>query len=273
MTANGTAPAAAPVAQPGRVLSVAEVVQLVGDQRIGFTPTTDPTNPKLITITPKVWAKGARIGTRSDGTGGAVALDPAFRGNVEPFTITKDEWIQRQIIAASIIWAESRGDTDARCFNIDGPDGRPTCSKTGPAGPRGTDRGIWQWNNKAWPGIPDETADNPEAATMIAFLVTRGWAEWGPWRGSQGLDPESGPSKTISAEFENQWGIVRDDSLDFLPDGLLDWTKALAKLLGNLLSGAWWRRVGVFALGVALVVLAVVLTLAPAATDVAKELL
>lgn len=268
MTANGVAPAAGSVPQPGRKLTIAEVVQLVGNQQIGFTPSTPDNDPKSITITPRHWGKGERIGAKSDGTGGAIALDPAFGGNVDPFTLPKDSWIQRQIVAASIIWAESgRGDATARCYNVDKPDGTHTCSKSGPAGPRGVDRGLWQWNNKAWPAIPDEAADNPEAATMIAFLVTRGWSEWGPWRGSAGLDPNSPTSKEIAAEFLNQWGVVRDDSLDWVPSNVLDWAAGLGKLIGNLLDPAWWRRLGVFALGGALVVVALVLALAPTVKD------
>lgn len=222
----------------------------------------------------------ARVKSRDlTGTSGTVVLvdaaDPSKTSSVELRDID-----QRVIMAASIMMAESGGKTDARCYNYDGPNG-PTCSPTPlPAGTKGTergiDRGLWQWNSKAWPDISDMAADEPETATDIAYRVSKGFTTWGPWRGSKGLDPNSAPSKAVQAAFKDMMGDVRDDTpiLSWIdpdangtPDGLapaLGWLEALGKLLSNLLSPAWWRRLGIGALGLLLVIIAVVLVVAGA---------
>lgn len=68
--------------------------------------------------------------------------------------------------AIRIVLGESGGRTDARNVNTDGS----------------VDRGIWQWNNKAWPMISDDDADDPVRATAYARHV---WQRigWRPWTG------------------------------------------------------------------------------------------
>lgn len=198
---------------------------------------------------------------------------------------TEEQWWEGIVTAASIMLAESGGDTAARCYNVDGPDGRPTCSPTGPAGPRGVDRGLWQWNSVAWgPKRPDGTAnpaaisdadaDNPERATEIAYRVSQGFTTWGPWTGSRGLDPASPASRTIRNTTAAKALQVRTlppnvdpgtrilqtvaDPIIGAASNVLSWTEGLAKLLGALTSAAFWRRVGIGALGLALIVAALV---------------
>lgn len=223
-------------------------------------------------------ALGKRIASRDQVAGTIVIVnaDDASKSS----TITNQEYDQRAVRAASIMMAESGGKTDARCYNYD-KDGKASCSPTPlPAGTpgtqRGIDRGLWQWNSVAWPDISDMAADEPETATDIAYRVSKGFTTWGPWRGSRGLDPNSTPSRTIAAEYENMLGVVVDDTpilsqldpdANGTPDGLapvLGWLEALGKLLSNLLSPAWWRRLGIGALGLLLVVIAVVLVVAGA---------
>lgn len=193
-------------------------------------------------------------------------------------TITFDEYDRRAIRAASIMMAESGGNTAARCYNYD-RDGKSACSPTPlPAGTpgtqRGIDRGVWQWNSVAWPDISDMAADEPETATDIAYRVSDAFTSWGPWRGSRGLDPNSEPSKIIAAQYRNMMGVVVDDTpilsqldpnADGIPEGLapvIGWAEGLGRLLGRLLDPAWWRRIGVGALGLLLVIIALVLTIA-----------
>lgn len=231
---------------------------------------------QLINLAQQALTKRVQSRDQAAGTMVLVGADDASKTT----TITNADYDQRAVRAASIMMAESGGRTDARCYNYDGPNG-PTCSPTPlPAGTKGTergiDRGLWQWNSKAWPDISDMAADEPETATDIAYRVSKGFTTWGPWRGSRGLDPNSAPSRTIAAEYRNMMGVVVDDTpilsqldpdANGTPDGLapaLGWLEALGKLLSNLLSPAWWRRLGVGALGLLLVVIAVVLVVAGA---------
>lgn len=172
--------------------------------------------------------------------------------------ITYEQHMESIMTAASIMLAESGGVTEARCYNVDDAQGRPTCSPTGPAGPRGVDRGLWQWNSVAWPQITDAMADDPKTATELAYKVSNGFQQWGPWTGSKGLDPNSQPSRTIRAL--KQYESPTDAVVDTLPGvgALVGWADALGRFLSALISPAFWRRVGIGAAGIALVVLAVV---------------
>lgn len=182
--------------------------------------------------------------------------------------LTYGEWVNRIIQAACIMYAESGGDTEARCYNVDDANGRPTCSPTPPAGPRGVDRGLWQWNNVAWPTISDLAAFDPEVSTDMAYRVSNGFATWGPWTGSRGLDANSEPSKTVrnserARSLRTYEGDTATEEIPFTPIDvpkidLFGWADALGRLLSNLISAAWWRRVGVGFAGVALVIAAVV---------------
>lgn len=77
--------------------------------------------------------------------------------------------------AFRIMWGESRGNPRAVNVNTSG-------SK---------DRGIWQWNNAAWPSIDDDTAFNPDAATLRAYQQTStGRTGWRPWFGPSNYHEE-----------------------------------------------------------------------------------
>ena len=185
--------------------------------------------------------------------------------------ISTAEYDRRVVRAASIVYAESGGRTDAVCYNVNGPDGRPTCSPKPPAGPRGVDRGLWQWNSKAWPQITDLQAFDPSASTEIAYTVSNAYTSFGPWSKSRGMDPTSAQSKTIADTYESMLGRAVDDTpilsqidpnADGVPDALgavVGWAEGLGRLLSFLTSADWWRRVGLGALGVVLVAGAVVL--------------
>lgn len=215
-------------------------------------------------------------GSFSDATlvnGVKLGSNPAFRhGQISTQTIKATEWLSRQTFAAAIIYAESGGRTNARCFNIDKPDGSPGCSPTGPAGPRGVDRGLWQWNSVAWPTITDTAADDPASATILAYLVSNGFSDFGPWKKSKGMDTNSEPFKVIAKAMEDQMGYVIDKGIFGIPGeagfydsitgalgGALDWATALGKLLSNLISVSFWKRVGMGAAGLGLLILAIVL--------------
>lgn len=194
------------------------------------------------------------------------------------FTWTSAERTAAILRAASIMQAESGGDTSAVCYNVTGPNGQTTCSKVGPAGPKGRDRGLWQFNEKAWPDISDQAAFDQHQATELAWIISNGFRTFGPWSKSKGMDPSSAPSQTVKAAYESMLGRAVDDTPilsqidknadaipDFIPgalDALTSWTEGLRQLLGHLLSGSWWRRIGIGALGLLLIVIAVALLVA-----------
>lgn len=220
-------------------------------------------------------------------SGVKLGSNPAFRnGQITAGPMTTDEWWGRVVQAAAIMYAESGGVTNARCYNIDGPDGKPTCSNRPPAGPRGVDRGLCQWNSVAWPMINDAAADNPIVAATLLFYVSNGYSTWQPWNGSKGLDQNSDKFKTVLKAAEDMAGHALDKGVFGIPGevglyngiqtgidalgGVVDWAASLGKLLASLVSGAFWRRVGLGAAGLALVVVALVL-LSGVTTSVARK--
>jgi uncharacterized membrane protein len=262
------------------------------------------------------WANGKLTisqGSMNDATmvnGVRIGSSPSFRhGHITSATLAPDEWLSRLINASCVIFAESGGVTNARCYNVDGPSG-PTCSPTGPAGPRGIDRGLWQWNSRAWPTITDTAADDPVSATILAFLVSDGFSQWAPWSKSKGLVAGSTPRNTMvaawkaakpndSANAEEMWGIpaaVAMVALNSATQGhggatvdavgtaagaavdaaqsawgtLTDWTSALGKLLSTLISTSFWVRVGMALLGLGLIGIALALASGVNPSAVAK---
>lgn len=208
-------------------------------------------------------------------------------------TITQGQLQGRVEQAAMIMFAESGGDTQAVCYNYDGPDGKPTCSKVPlPVGTKGTqrgvDRGLWQFNSVSFPKVTDLIAFDQYAATEYAYRQSQGFNTWGPWSRSNGL-PTGDPVryKNIREIFDYtvndmEGGAVlkgwTDDVTDLggaiadgavatakdIKDALPDWTKSLGRLLARLVDPAFWRRFGTGALGVLFVLIALALTVAAA---------
>ena len=233
----------------------------------GLVNLAQQTAEKYVRVKEPNAAGGARV----------ITVDPnnARKERVVPFA----EWVEGIITAACIMQAESGGDSDARCYNVDDAQGNPTCSPTGPAGPRGVDRGLWQWNSVAWGpltpdgqpnprAISDLLAFDPVAASDTAYKVSDGFRTWGPWTGSRGLDPNSAESKLIrnstnARALRGEYLTTGTEEIPFTPIDvpridLFGWADALGRLLSNLISAEWWRRVGIGAAGIALIVLAVI---------------
>lgn len=174
--------------------------------------------------------------------------------------ITPADWDHRIIRAASIMLAESGGIPDKVHVN------------TGPPSPGSRDRGLWQWNDVAWPAITDAMAFDPDQSTEIAYQESHAFTSWGPWHGSHGLDVTSVPSTTIAAAYKNMLGVVYDDTpilsqidpkaqgpvavVKNALGGLLGWADALGRILSHLLDPAFWKRVGLGVAGVALLLFA-----------------
>lgn len=204
----------------------------------------------------------ARLDTTNNGGSGVIEADLVKAIPKYPFfpslTLTREQFKKGALTAACIAYAESRGDPTV--INVNGV-------KSSAPGSR--DRGIVQWNDKAWPGITDAMALNPRIAFVLFWRVSKGWQDFSPWHGSLGLDPTSAPSQVILKEYESMTGKAVDLGLFGIPDvkplidaalgGVLDWAKALGRLLSKLLDPAWWKRVGIGALGLLLIVAALVL--------------
>jgi hypothetical protein len=86
----------------------------------------------------------------------------------------------RAATATAIAWAESGLDSTARCYNQRDAKGRVVC---GPPGPQvlSTDRGLFQFNDKAHPEVSTAKADDPAAATAAAFHTSAGFVDWHQW--------------------------------------------------------------------------------------------
>lgn len=174
-------------------------------------------------------------------------------------------------VAVALIMAESGGRSGATRSEDQNPLG-------------GTDRGWWQLNSKALPQVPDSVAYWPLLASQWVFEFTQGGTDFSCWgyrfdpprttfqscpnyrKGSQRTDldlaaaraaianPTPAMEKLLAASTTSDDTVTPNPGLPDAPG----WMAALGRLLGNLLSGAWWRRIGIGALGLLLVVLAVV---------------
>ncbi len=82
----------------------------------------------------------------------------------------KFPWVNEEaaVVAVAIPWGESRGNTNAH---------RPEALN--PSG--GEDRGLVQFNSKAYPGIPDEWCYHPIPSMALLHSVSRGGESWRPW--------------------------------------------------------------------------------------------
>lgn len=175
--------------------------------------------------------------------------------------------IAQEAIGASIVKAESGGDTSATHTNSDGS----------------IDRGMWQINSKAHPDLSAASAFNPQAATEYVYTITDGFKAtqfariWVTNKGvpSKGLNPTniasaqtdivtgiasggggdigttvSDPGKTITDAGKGVTDIV--DTITALPDAAL-------ALLRKLLDPTFWKRIGIGTLGVAILIVAIIL--------------
>lgn len=67
--------------------------------------------------------------------------------------------------AIQLALQESAGYTDARHADADGS----------------TDRGLLQFNDRAWPSVTTACADDPACAMATAYGITGGGRDWSPW--------------------------------------------------------------------------------------------
>lgn len=156
-----------------------------------------------------------------------------------------------------------------------------------PAG--GNDRGIWQFNDKYHPDVTDAIAYDPVAATKAAYAKSGGFTHFKPWDGAKVTGAQLSVATKAAKDagykvFDTGVGAgvgsydvtdlpiiggAIDDAIGIATGGanavfgaggkLLGWTEALGRLLSNLLSGDWWKRIGIAVLGIAVLVIGFVL--------------
>lgn len=86
--------------------------------------------------------------------------------------------------AVSVIFAESGGDTDARCYNVHNAAGHVVCAKSPPPGGAiSVDRGLCQFNDHSHPEVSDATAANPQLAVGAMFHLSHGFIDFHEWSG------------------------------------------------------------------------------------------
>ena len=161
-----------------------------------------------------------------------------------------------------------------------------------PAG--GNDRGIWQWNDKWNPEISDADAYDPVKATEWAYKKSGGFTHFKPWDGAKitkaQFDAAVEAARRYGIDIKDGWSVgavidVGTNVLDDLPivgpaidvvtgaaDSILGWTEALGKLLSNLIDPSWWKRIGVGALGLVIVIAALVLVFRTSVVDAVNPL-
>lgn len=167
--------------------------------------------------------------------------------------------VDRWIIATSIILRESGGND--KIVNTKG---------NTPAGSR--DRGWWQFNDHWHPDVTDAQAFDPVVSTEIAWRKSDGFTNWDAWDGveikvkGEAVDAakESGDAGSVGIDDVVREGI--DKVTDIIP-----WADSLAKLLGKILSGTFWKRIGIAALGAAIIIAALIVIFGKDAVEAASE--
>lgn len=165
----------------------------------------------------------------------------------------------------------------------------------------GNDRGLLQWNDKWNPDVSDADAYDPYKAMLIAYgKVERaggqaglaGFGYWGvgpkplgrpapltevelskarngiahPVDPQKRLDAAGLVGKALGPDFTDVSSPAQQ-AADAIADPLASLSEIVGRIGGNLLSGTWWKRIGVGALGLLLLVLAVSVAARSAALD------
>ena len=176
------------------------------------------------------------------------------------------------VTGTSIVLRESGGKSDAYRPASQNPNG-------------GNDRGWWQINDKAHPDVSDAVAYDPVLSTKWVYGYSDGFtnfhgsSRWGDKPFNSGIEWANAIDAAGEAgDFDTSLSVgdvidavtsipsMAADSISstLLPDGL-------DKLLSTITSLSFWKRVGIGALGVALIVLAMVFIFGGDAVQTVKD--
>lgn len=160
----------------------------------------------------------------------------------------------------------------------------------------GNDRGLWQWNDKWHPDISDTDAYNPVKATQWAYRKSGGFKEFEPWDGakikgsdivkaaeaanragydaSKLTDTPVGAYMDVGSQIPIIGGVIdaAGNVVDDATDKLFGWSDALGSLLSNLIDANWWKRIGVGAIGILVIIVALVVVFAKPAAEIANPI-
>lgn len=149
----------------------------------------------------------------------------------------------------------------------------------------GNDRGWWQINSKAYPDVPDSVCYDPVQSTQWVFATSKGFTDWTSWKTSSGSGPRSGRNWAVALDAAVSAGdgdslgsagtpvsigdavdavgaipaLATDSIGSTLGGAFLSWTDALGKFLSSLISPEWWKRIGIAAIGVFVIILGLIL--------------
>lgn len=160
---------------------------------------------------------------------------------------------QAVLEAYAIITRESGWNTKAVNVNKDGS----------------RDRGLWQWNDKAWPSISDKCAFDPVCSTLKAIEVSKNGKDWGPWKSSGSVHPDTTGVKlpnTANADDAGLFGVGRGTGLDTKVGDALNISAKFYKLLT---STEFWLRLGEAIAGIILITLGLKMLTGVDATNIA----
>ena len=151
---------------------------------------------------------------------------------------------ERAVTAIAVALAESGGRLDAVNVNTDG-------SK---------DRGLWQINSKAHPGVSDDCAFRIHCATRQAWLISGMGRSFNPW-----VAYKSGAYRKHLPRARTAWGAGDAPNPDTaaekalpLPDNpvnaIADVLQDVGRFFGALLNPHTWLRVAEVIGGLALII-------------------
>lgn len=181
--------------------------------------------------------------------------------------------IAQEVVVTSIVLAESGGHSHIVNMNQGG------------SAPGSRDRGWYQWNDHFNPDITDAMAFDPVAATHAAYVKSNGWKNLDPyWTGDPGRSADKVQQTGYTlfqagaiplGEYVGDPSIIGDvtyaagqvggavtgavGAVGDAVSSITSWTAGLTSLLAHLLDPSWWKRVGIGALGVSLIIVAIVL--------------
>lgn len=167
-----------------------------------------------------------------------------------------------------------------------------------PAG--GNDRGIVQFNSKAFPNITDVQAFDPVQAISLAYDNSNGFTKWKPWSGKP-LDPAQldvalqaskdagfnygGTGEKLWTAIKPTWGSGQagetavappidqaKDAVGGIVDGITSWADGLTKFLSILVDPTFWKRLGIGTLGLGVIIIALLLVFGKSAAETAAPI-
>jgi len=161
------------------------------------------------------------------------------------------------LIGTAVVLAESGGKTDA--INVVGGSGPAKGSK---------DRGIWQINSYWHKDVSDADAFDPVKATVHAKRISSNWTNWTPWSVYTSGSWKSKADDVLKANpksdgttalvpgggLSNVTDVLKAGGVDVPGLPAIDLLGATVRMVTNV---EFWKRAGIAALGVGLLIVGI----------------